>query len=536
MAVLRARGGVMEREFALGVVIQLLAPCIERLGDRDRERAFAGAAGLARPLFEEVPDRAADDDRLFARFHGLHWLCARLAEERPLALLVDDAHWADGQSIRFLAYLEARIDEIPACAIVAVRTGEAASAPDALARLAGPRPAVRPPPLSPAAIAELVRGGLGAAATDAVCAECARTTGGNPLLVRQLITALGERDGELGADAIAAIGPPSVARFVADRLGRRPEATGAVARALAILGDDASLEDAAAVAGVDREAAAGAVDALIEAQLLHPRLPPRFVHPIVHQALLDSIPPAGRAQLHLAAARELARTPARCERTAAHLLAAAPAGLVGEPWAYDALTAAARQVAERGAPDDAVRLLRRALEEAPSRSLLLELGAAEAAGRMPEAAGRMEDALRLSSGPAERANAVLGLSMVRFLAAELPAAVAACEAMLAAGGRARPGAAPRARVPGGRHAHGRRAAQRGDVRADAGARARGEPGRDGGGARPARPDRARLRRDHRAHRAPRSRRSPRRHGATGSSWSRSAPSTRRWRRPRRRSR
>ena len=31
MAVLRARGGVMEREFALGVVIQLLAPCIEQL-------------------------------------------------------------------------------------------------------------------------------------------------------------------------------------------------------------------------------------------------------------------------------------------------------------------------------------------------------------------------------------------------------------------------------------------------------------------------------------------------------------------------
>ena len=67
-------------EFALGVVIQLLAPSIEPLTGGERERAFAGAAGLARPLFEEVPDRAAADGRLFARFHGLHWLCARLAE------------------------------------------------------------------------------------------------------------------------------------------------------------------------------------------------------------------------------------------------------------------------------------------------------------------------------------------------------------------------------------------------------------------------------------------------------------------------
>ena len=34
MAVLRARGRTMEREFALGVVIQLLAPCIEPLAGR----------------------------------------------------------------------------------------------------------------------------------------------------------------------------------------------------------------------------------------------------------------------------------------------------------------------------------------------------------------------------------------------------------------------------------------------------------------------------------------------------------------------
>src|SRR5215207_7624289 len=124
MVVLRARGGIMEREFALGVVIQLLAPSLEALAAPAREQLFAGAAGLARPLFEDVPDRAASEDRLFARFHGLHWLCARLAEAMPLALLVDDAHLADEHSLRFLAYLEARIEELPVCMIVAVRSGE----------------------------------------------------------------------------------------------------------------------------------------------------------------------------------------------------------------------------------------------------------------------------------------------------------------------------------------------------------------------------------------------------------------------------
>jgi DNA-binding CsgD family transcriptional regulator len=436
MVVLRARCGLMEREFALGVVIQLLAPMIEPLTDRERERAFAGAAGLARPLFEEVPDRAAADDRLFARFHGLHWLCARLAEDRPLALLVDDVHWADEHSLRFLAYLDARIDEIPACAILAVRTGETPQAPGALMKLTEREPltAVRPPALSPAAIAELVRASLGEQTEDEVCVECARTTGGNPLLARQLIAALEERGAEragLDAGVVAALGPPSVARFVAARLRQRSPAVGAVARALAILGDDASLADTAEVAGVDRDAAADAVDALIEAELLYPGLPPRFVHPIVQQALQDSIRPAARARLHLAAARALGRDPARCERVAAHLLAMSPAGPVGERWAFDALTASARRAANRGSPEQAVRFLRRALQEdAPTslrRSTLLDLGAAESAARMPEAVGRMAEAQRLSSSPSERANAALGLSMVRFLAAELPQAIAACE-------------------------------------------------------------------------------------------------------------
>ena len=456
-----------------------------------------------------MPDRAAADDRLFARFHGLHWLCARLAEQRPLALLVDDAHWADEHSLRFLAYLEARIEEIPACVIVAVRTGETAAAPEALTRLIErePRTAVRLSPLSPAAVAELVRGSLGDGDGRRGLRRVRPHDGREPAARTPAHRRPRGTTRSLDAGAIAAIGPPSVARFVAARLqrgARRRSAT--VAQALAILGDDASLADTAAVAGVDRERGGGRGGRLIEAELLHPGLPPRFVHPIIQQALQDSIPPAGRAQLHLAAARELARDPARCERVAAHLLAAGAAGPVGERWAFDALTAAARRAGNHGSPDQAVRFLRRALEEqAPAslrRATLLDLGAAESAARMPEAAGRMEEARALSSTPTERAHAALGLSMVRFLAGELPAAIAVCEDLLGVGRRARSRAAPGARVPGGRHPHGRRAAQRGDVRRGCWRSSREvSRGETRGGAQPARDDRGRVRGHHRTRRA-----------------------------------
>ena len=94
-----------------------------------------------------------------------------------------------------------------------------------------------------------MRASLGEETEDEVCVACARTTGGNPLLARQLIAALEERESaSLDAGAIAALGPPSVARFVTARLRQRSPTVGAVARALAILGDDASLADTAEVA------------------------------------------------------------------------------------------------------------------------------------------------------------------------------------------------------------------------------------------------------------------------------------------------
>ena len=66
----------------------------------------------------------------FAVLHGLYWLVANLATEAPLVLLVDDVHWADPPSLRFLVYLAARLEGLAATVIASVRTGDSGSDPE----------------------------------------------------------------------------------------------------------------------------------------------------------------------------------------------------------------------------------------------------------------------------------------------------------------------------------------------------------------------------------------------------------------------
>ncbi len=51
-------------------------------------------------------------------------LAVRLAERRPLLLLVDDAHRADVSSLRFLAHLRPRISDVPLGVVVGARPAD----------------------------------------------------------------------------------------------------------------------------------------------------------------------------------------------------------------------------------------------------------------------------------------------------------------------------------------------------------------------------------------------------------------------------
>jgi predicted ATPase len=135
MNVLAAYGSDLEREFPFGVVRQLFEPLLA--GPAERERLLGDAAAAARPVFEELePGKAGGGDVTFAALHGLYWLTVNLSGERPLLLTVDDMHWCDRPSLRFLAYLARRLEGVGALLAVGLRTAERGTDPVLIGELA----------------------------------------------------------------------------------------------------------------------------------------------------------------------------------------------------------------------------------------------------------------------------------------------------------------------------------------------------------------------------------------------------------------
>ncbi|MEA2214373.1 MAG: hypothetical protein QOF83_4321, partial [Solirubrobacteraceae bacterium] len=126
MRVLDARGGELEHEFPFGVVRQLFERVVADLDEAERERIVDAAAALAAPALGSAMAEGGgkgSSDPASSTLHGLYWLTSNLSTDRPLVLAVDDAHWADGASLQFLAYLARRLEGLPVALIVAIRDG-----------------------------------------------------------------------------------------------------------------------------------------------------------------------------------------------------------------------------------------------------------------------------------------------------------------------------------------------------------------------------------------------------------------------------
>ncbi|HSC50106.1 MAG TPA: AAA family ATPase [Gaiellaceae bacterium] len=417
MRVLRSRGTELERDFAFGVVRQLFEPPLAAASAFERANLLQDAAGLAAAVLE-LPGApatrgppSAGVDPSFAILHGLYWLCANLTTLGPLCLVVDDAHWADAASLRYLAFLLTRLEELDAALVLATRPREAGTDAELLASLTTDPSAevIRLLPLTRAAVAQLVESELACTPDPVFVDACLRATRGMPFLMRMLVEALS--DGGIAPTADSArqverIGARTVGRSIRLRLRGLPEHAGRLARALAIL-EQGDLLQAARLAGLEEHEAADAAELLASAGILESSRPLTFIHPIVRTGIYSDLTGTERAQGHRRAADVLAQQPGESERIAQHLLISEPAA---DAWVVERLLEAARAAERNGAPDSAAIFLRRALDEPPPAEeqpeLLLELGMAEASAGLagwPEHLQRAVDAAPNAVAAAEAA-------------------------------------------------------------------------------------------------------------------------------------
>jgi DNA-binding CsgD family transcriptional regulator len=438
LTVLRARGTELEQTLPYGIVRQLFERAVVRASPEERADALAGAAEHAAPVLEgglAAPAAAADGDSAFAVLHGLYWLAANLAERGPLVIAIDDLHWADAASVSWLAYLAHRIDGLPLLAVSTVRPVRGEAAPALADLLADPATLIiRPNPLTPDAAAVIIGEQVEADAFEGVRDAAHGATAGNPLLLRELAGALAASDesGDLVA-AVERLAPDVVARRVRLELAKLGADATELARAVAVIGDDAVCSSCIpAQAGLDDERADRVAELLARAEVLRHDRPLRFVHPLMRQAVYESLSPSERGSAHRRAAVLLGEMGAPIDRVAAQLVLAPPAL---DPSAVESLRAAARTSLAAGAADSALTYLRRALAEPPPSEVradvLIELasagglaGSAETVVHLREALSLLEDQDRRIEVRRQLARGLFWRSQEEEAVAEINAALA----------------------------------------------------------------------------------------------------------------
>lgn len=385
-----ARGGEILRSVPFNVVRQLLQPALLSLMPEEAREYLGEWYGIAGPaLGIAEPGGGQADPRSVCE--GLVAAVSRLAgRDWPLVLMIDDVHWADEESLRWLAAFAGRLTELSVLLVVTRRPGEvsgdSAQLLEAVAAAAGVRTLSG---LSPEATAALTRSTLGDHADGPFCREVWAVTDGNPYDTVELLAKVRDSEmdpveahaGELRDLNRSARGGGLVARL--EELGI--DAT-RFAWAAAILGTGISVQLVARLATMNRDDAARCAELLREARILTEPDPAtagagegdlEFVHPLIATAVYSSIPDALRTAMHGIAAQVVTDSGLGAAAASRHLLQVHPDD---DEELVEQLRQAAREHLAVGAPDAARRCLERALLEPPTPEVharvLYELGCA----------------------------------------------------------------------------------------------------------------------------------------------------------------
>ena len=224
-------------------------------------------------------------------------------DDGPLVVVVEDLHWADGDSIKALLAAVQRLDEDRVAVVVSSRSGLQDDGWERFCRDAQRCQVLRLGPFDAEEVA-VAASSAGVELSPYQAERLRAHTGGHPLYVRTLLAEL-SADELRGADGDLPA-PRSLRSAVTARLSEIPAAARSLAAALAVLNRRTALPLVGRVAGV--EAPIDPLEHLLETGFVHwdpaePGPPIEFTHPLYRQAVYEDLSPILRRDLHLAAAK-----------------------------------------------------------------------------------------------------------------------------------------------------------------------------------------------------------------------------------------
>lgn len=419
-----ARAGELERDFPFGVVRQLFEPML--VGRDEGPDPFAGSAASAEAIFADSSSAEGLDEQVtsFAALNGLYWMTVNIANEQPLALVIDDLQWCDRPSLNFIAFLARRIEGMPLLIGATIRSTDPGTDPALLGEITFDPSAIelRPSPLSESGVAQVLDSRLGESVAGDLAEGAFAATGGNPLMLRELAGAIESNAADPAAEAsdlVREVGAQSVARTVNLRMARLSPQTRAVAGAASVLGESAALRTLATFTGQSEQQVATAIAELVASEILLDEMPPAFVHPLIRDAVYSETTRSERQLEHVKAARMLSELGYQRANVAGQLLRAPVAA---DDWVAGQLTAAGVAAFSSGAPESAIAYLGRALEEgAPGivrPQILLQLGIAEAITSGVAAVVHLDEAYRTLEDTDQRIAALDALARTLIFTSE----------------------------------------------------------------------------------------------------------------------
>ena len=253
------------------------------------------------PLLDETASTPRETDASFGRFlmsrAVSEYLCA-VARVRPLAMIIDDLHRGDSETLALLDAVANGASGVPLLLVAAYRPAEITSGlRDALAGLAALPPArLALDGLDAAHAARLIRSVAGVQPDAATLTALVERTGGNPFYLTESARLLGS-EGHLVATSKV---PEGVRDVLRRRFARLPEVTVSVLRLAAVIGRDVDIDVLVRAAEVDEDTVLDALEAAVLAGLLTEPAPGsvRFGHVLVRDTLYDDAPRLRRGRWH----------------------------------------------------------------------------------------------------------------------------------------------------------------------------------------------------------------------------------------------